>query len=67
MPDHVHMRITIPPKLAVANVVGFIKGKHAIQITLRLGGGRRNFIGENFWAMGYFVSTVGLDEETVGA
>jgi putative transposase len=67
MPDHVHMCISIPPKHAVANVVGFIKGKSAIQIARRFGGRRRNFMGENFWARGYFVSTVGLDEEMVRA
>jgi putative transposase len=67
MPDHVHMCISIPPKYAVANVVGFIKGKSAIQIARRFGSRRRNFMGENFLARGYFVSTVGLDEEMVRA
>jgi putative transposase len=62
--DHVHMCISIPPKYAVANVVGFLKGKSAISIARNLGR-KRNFTGESFWARGYFVSTVGLDEETV--
>ena len=64
-PDHVHMCLSIPPKYAVSNVVGYLKGKSAIQIARRFGGRERNFTGENFWARGYFVSTVGLDEATV--
>jgi len=65
--DHVHMCISIPPKYAVSNVVGYLKGKSAIQIARTFRGRRRNFTGENFWARGYFVSTVGLDEEMVRA
>ena len=68
MSDHVHMCISIPPKFAVSNVVGFIKGKSAISVASRwrnFRGRRRNFTGESFWARGYFVSTVGLDEEMV--
>ena len=67
MPDHVHMLLSIPPKYAVAHVVGYIKGKSAISIARRFNGRSRNFGGENFWARGYFVSTVGLDEEMVRA
>ena len=67
MSDHVHMCISIPPKHAVSNVVGYLKGKSAIQIARKYGGRQRNFTGENFWARGYFVSTVGLDEATVRA
>ena len=67
MPDHVHMCISIPPKYAVAHVVGYIKGKSAIQVARRFGGRKRNFTGEHFWARGYFVSTVGLDEAMVRA
>ena len=63
--DHVHMCISIPPKYAVASIVGYIKGKSAIRIARNLMGRRRNFTGENFWARGYFVSTVGLEEEVV--
>jgi putative transposase len=59
------MRISIPPKYAVASVVGFIKGKSAIRIAKSFMGRRKNFVGENFWARGYFVSTVGLDEAVV--
>ena len=65
MPDHIHMCISIPPKYAVSNVVGHIKGKSAIMIARKYGGRQRNFTGENFWARGYFVSTVGLDEAMV--
>jgi putative transposase len=61
------MCISIPPKYAVSNVVGYIKGKSAIQIARQFGGRQRNFTGENFWARGYFVSTVGLDEAMVRA
>jgi len=67
MSDHIHMCISIPPKYAVSNVIGYIKGKSAIQIARRFGSRQRNFTGENFWARGYFVSTVGLDEQVVRA
>lgn len=65
MPDHVHMCISIPPKYAVASVVGYIKGKSAIALARNFLNRKRNFSGENFWARGYFVSTVGLDEDMV--
>jgi putative transposase len=67
MVDHVHMCLSIPPKYSVSNVVGYIKGKSAISIARHFGGRQRNFTGEVFWARGYFVSTVGLDEEMVRA
>lgn len=67
MPDHVHMCLSVPPKYAVSNVVGYFKGKSAILIARRFGGRERNFTGEVFWARGYFVSTVGLDEAVVRA
>jgi putative transposase len=67
MRDHVHICIRIPPKYAVSNVVGYIKGKSAIRIARQFGGRKHNFTGEVFWARGYFVSTVGLDEEVVRA
>lgn len=63
--DHVHICISIPPKIAVSNAVGYLKGKSAIGIARNVMGRKRNFTGENFWARGYFVSTVGLDEEIV--
>ena len=65
MPDHVHMMIAIPPKHAVAQVIGFIKGKSAIHIARVYGGRKRNFVGQHFWARGYFVSTVGRDEQVI--
>ena len=65
MGDHIHMCISIPPKYAVSKVVGYIKGKSAIMIARRFGKKVRNFKGERFWARGYFVSTVGLDEVMV--
>ena len=64
LPDHVHILISIPPKYAVAQVVGFIKGKSAIHIASTYMGRRKNFTGQSFWARGYYVSTVGKDEET---
>ena len=67
MPDHVHMCISIPPKHSVSYVIGYIKGKSAISIARRFMGKTKNFTGESFWARGYFVSTVGLDEEMVRA
>ena len=67
MPDHVHMCIQIPPKYAVASVVGFIKGKSAIAIARQFQGRERNFTGEHFWACGYCVSTVGYEEDKVRA
>jgi len=67
MKDHVHMLISIPPKHAVSTVIGFIKGKSAIHIARVFVGKRQNFTGENFWARGYYVSTVGRDEATIRA
>ena len=64
--DHVHMVISIPPKYSVSQVVGYVKGKSAIWVA-RATGSKRNFVGQSFWARGYCVSTVGLDEETIRA
>ena len=63
--DHVHMMICIPPKYSVAQVVGYIKGKSAIRIARDFMGRHRSFKGYHFWARGYFVSTVGIDEGTI--
>lgn len=63
--DHVHMLIRIPPKYAVAEIVGYLKGKSAIAIAREFSGRKRNFNGENFWARGYSVSTVGYDQENI--
>jgi len=65
MSDHVHMLISIPPKYAVSQVVGFIKGKSAIHLARVYGERKRSFVGQHFWARGYFVSTVGRDEEVI--
>ena len=63
--DHVHMLLSIPPKYAVAQIIGFIKGKSAIHIARSYLGRRQNFTGQHFWARGYYVSTVGRDEATI--
>ncbi len=65
MSDHVHILISIPPKYSVAQIVGFIKGKRAISIARTYFGRRKNFTGQSFWARGYYVTTVGRDEEVV--
>jgi REP-associated tyrosine transposase len=65
MPDHVHMMIAIPPKYAVSQVIGYIKGKSAIYLARTYGERKRNFVGQHFGARGFFVSTVGRDKEVV--
>ena len=65
MADHIHLCLSIPPKFSVANTVGFLKGKSAIRIHREYLGQKRNFTGLHFWAKGYCVSTVGLDEQTI--
>ena len=65
MGDHVHMLLAIPPKYAVANVVGYIKGKSAMHVARTFGERKRNFVGQHFWARGYLVSTVGRDEAVI--
>jgi putative transposase len=65
MPDHVHMMISIPPKYAVSQVIGFIKGKSAIHVARVYQGRKRNYVGHSFWARGYFASTVGRDEQMI--
>ncbi|OGA56068.1 MAG: transposase [Betaproteobacteria bacterium RIFCSPLOWO2_12_FULL_65_14] len=67
MSDHVHMMISIPPKYAVSQVVGYIKGKSAIHLARVYGERKRNFVGQHFWARGYFVPTVGRDEAMIRA
>ena len=64
-PDDMHMLLSIPPKYAVAQVIGYIKGKSAIQIARQYLEKQRNFVGQNFWARGYFVSSVGRDEVAI--
>jgi len=65
MPDHVHMLISIPPKLAVSSVVGYIKGKSAIHVARHFLKRERNYAGQNLWARGFFVDTVGRDTEVI--
>ena len=65
MSDHVHMLIAIPPKYAVSQVIGYIKGKSAIHLARVYGERKRSFVGQSFWARGYFVSTVGRDEAVI--
>ncbi len=65
MVDHLHMLISIPPKYAVSQAMGFLKGKSAIHIARVHIGKRRNFVGQHFWARGYMVSRVGKDEAAV--
>ena len=65
LPDHVHMMMSIPPKYSVAQVIGYLKGKSAIHIAREFAGRSRNFVGQHFWARGYFVSTVGRDERVI--
>ena len=64
-PDHVHMLISIPPKLSVSKAVGYIKGKSAIHIARHYRGKVKNYTGEHFWARGYFVTTVGRNEAMI--
>jgi putative transposase len=63
--DHVHVMIKIPPKYSVAEVIGFIKGKSAIAVAREFSGRKRNFNGEQLWARGYAVSTVGYNKEEI--
>jgi putative transposase len=65
MSDHVHMLLSIPPKYAVSEVVGYMKGKSAIHLARTYGEQKQNFAGQRFWARGYFVSTVGRDETAI--
>jgi putative transposase len=65
MLDHVHMMVSIPPKYAVSQVVGYLKGKSAIHIARVYMERKRNYVGQHFWARGYFVSTVGRDEAVI--
>ena len=65
--DHVHMIISVPPKYAVSEIVGYLKGKSAIGIARRYGNRKRNFNGEKFWARGYAVSTVGFELDKIKA
>jgi putative transposase len=65
MIDHVHMLLKIPPKLAVSSLVGYVKGKSAIHVARHFTGRNRNYAGQRMWARGYFVDTVGRNEEVI--
>jgi len=65
MSDHVHTMLSIPPKHAVSQVVGYIKGKNAIHLARVYGERKRNFVGQHFWTRGFFVTTVGRDEAAI--
>jgi putative transposase len=64
-PDHVHIMIAIPPRYAVSQVIGYIKGKSAIHLARVYGQRKRNFVGQHFWARGFWVSTVGREEAAI--
>ena len=63
--DHVHMCISIPPKYAVSEVIGYLKGKSTIAVARQFAGRKKNFNGEHFWSRGYAVSTVGFEENKI--
>ena len=63
--DHIHLCLSIPPKYAVSTIVGYLKGKSTMMIFEQYSRLRRNFKGHSFWARGYYVSTVGLDEAKI--
>ena len=63
--DHVHVLLSILPKYAVSQVVGYIKGKSAIHMARVSGERKRNFVGQHFWARRFFVNTVGRDEDAI--
>lgn len=65
MPDHVHMLISVPPKLAVSSVVGYIKGKSAIHVARHVLKRERNYAGQRLWARGFFVDSVGRNTEMI--
>ena len=63
--DHVHIVLTIPPKYAVSNMIGYLKGKIAIKLFERYPRLGKRYWGRHFWSRGYCVSTVGIDEEQI--
>jgi putative transposase len=65
MPDHVHMLLSIPPKIAISTFVGYLKGKSALQMFDKHANLKYKFGNRHFWAEGYYVSTIGLNEATV--
>ena len=65
MPEHIHIAICIPPKYSVSHIVGFLKGKSAIHLHKEFSKNYKSVYGRVFWSRGYFVSTIGLDEEAI--
>ena len=65
MPDHIHMLVRIPPKIAVSNFMGYLKGKSSLMIFERHANLKYKYGNRNFWAKGFFVSTVGLDTKKI--
>jgi len=63
--DHIHLCISVPPKYALSTMVGYLKGKSAMVVFEKYSKVKRNFKGHSFWARGYYISTVGLDEARV--
>lgn len=65
MPDHVHLLVSIPPKLSVASFMGYLKGKSALMMFDQHANLKYKFGNRHFWSVGYYVSTVGLNEATI--
>jgi putative transposase len=65
MPDHIHMLVRIPPKMSVASFMGYLKGRSAVIIHERHANLKYNYGNRSFWARGYYVSTVGLNQKTI--
>ena len=65
MPDHVHMLVSIPPKMSVSSFMGYLKGKSSLMMFDRHANLKYKFGNRHFWAEGYYVSTVGLNDATV--
>ena len=65
MPDHVHLLLSIPPKYSVSNIMGYLKGKSSLMIFERHANLKYQFGNRHFWSIGYYVSTVGLNEATI--
>lgn len=65
MPDHIHMLVSIPPKISVSSFMGYLKGKSALMIFERHANLKYKFGNRHFWSEGYYVSTVGLNEATI--
>ena len=65
MPDHVHILVSIPPKIAISSFMGYLKGKSALMMFEKHGNLKQKFGNRHFWSEGYYVSTVGLNEQTI--